>query len=195
MKTFNQVSFINGDNSAALSALHSLLPRDLREWIDARELLAAVYEAAQTFYWTSQSPEAGSANSKGNPPVLLTVLTFCYATGNLATTEVERRINTDHTVDLLCVGRHFNRRTIQLFRSHHSELIKRCFAHVARRAWLGKFGALGTVPVQNTNYETSLRRLMIEEANVRIRQAVELDFHTPLVKLSQQTKELQTTAA
>src|SRR2546422_158342 len=129
MTRSKQVSIIHGDFAATPSAIHSVLPSDLREWIDARELLASIYEAAQTFCWTTRSTDNVNGKSNGYPFVLLSVLTYCYATATLATAEVERRITIDAALGLLCSKSRIDRRTLQLFRGHYSELLKCCFAH------------------------------------------------------------------
>jgi hypothetical protein len=179
MKILQHDSILNGKTTATPFLPHSVLPTDMREWIDPDELVGCVLEAAQTFYyWTPQLASTVNGESNGDRPVLLSVLTYCYATGTLATAEVARRMTSDPVVCILCQNSPVDPRKLILFRGQHSELVIRCFAHVACKAWMARIDQADISPMLKAQFATSLRQHAIKEARLRLRRAVELDFQT-----------------
>ena len=178
MTTNGHDSIINGKATGIPLALHSVLPTDLREWIDPGELVGCVVEAARIFYWTVPAASTVNLESNENPPVLLCVITYCYATGVLATLEVARRMRNDPVIRILCRNSPVAPRKLILFRGQHSELIQRCFAHVARKALMARLDKAEIPQALKVKLDASFRQHAIGEARVRLRRAVELDFQT-----------------
>src|SRR6266566_8824747 len=161
MKTLRNDSTNNSQTITSPLLPHSIFPTDLREWIDPSELVSYVVEAAQTFYWATKIGETVNPNSNGHWPVLLSGLTYCYATGTLATAEVARRMMSDPVVRVLCRNRPSDLRTLIMFRGHHSELVKLCFARVAQNAWRARADDAGLSPGVKVEFESWLRKCAI----------------------------------
>jgi hypothetical protein len=122
---------------------HSLLegmslPEDLRQWLPERSLVHLALEAVQTV--SERLPRAGSNFQPFRPPMMLTLLSYCYAVGLSGSTDIERMAETDSTVRYICAGARPDWLTIQRFRRQNVELLRECLACLLHKAWLLKTG-------------------------------------------------------
>ncbi len=159
------------------------LPADLRAWIDkhtlARLVLAAVQLASLP---TSNEGPAGSASFR--PHIVLSLLTYCYASGIHSSTDIELSSTQDTMVRHLCADNYPEARMLRSFRRYHRQSIKQCLAEVLQRAWRIRIGLEQTDPyetVVSTGFSpepTTDRwdvRQFAAEAEERIGCAVRLD--------------------
>lgn len=107
-------------------------PENLASIVPSGEMVQWTFEAVQTYFWSGRT---GTAVLGGpfNPRVLLTLLTFSYATGVFGSAAIAERCGRDDLFRYLSVGIHFAPDRIRLFRGQNSELLRRCLAHVIRR--------------------------------------------------------------
>ena len=120
---------INTINSLSLT---DEVPADVRDWVNSSELIRWILEIQHTEVRTISGPTlAPSARLQ----MLLTLLTYCYATGTLATEEIERKIENDATVRYLCARTYPDGATLRQFRRYHRERIKATLSQLLRRAW------------------------------------------------------------
>ena len=114
----------------------SALPDDLTQLRSAGELVQCSLEAVNVFFWAGATGETTFLARTFNPRVLLTVLTYSYATGVFASSAIARACEQDETLRYLSMGVRFSADRIRLFRGHHSELLKRCLVHLIQKASL-----------------------------------------------------------
>jgi hypothetical protein len=149
-----------------------MMPADLRNWLDERTLAFVVLEAQQAVepaYW-KQDVALQSADAP-RPQVLLTLLTYAYASGTLPSEEIERQTEKDSTFRYLCARTYPTESTLRQFRRQNRVLIRQCLARVFEAAWQQRFG-------ETPNAELSqmwLPALLNLEAEKRILYAVQLD--------------------
>jgi len=98
------------------------LPADLRARFDARELASFAIEAIHRV-----KPGSSTFLHNGqmfSESMLLTVLTYCYAIGVYASSEVEQTIQDDETVRYLCARVFPDSEDLRQFRRRNASLIK-----------------------------------------------------------------------
>lgn len=80
-------------------------PPDLRAWMDESTLICIVLNGVQSACELGDTSRTLTTHfSAGQPRVLLTILTYCYAVGIYASEEIEARIPTDPSLRYLSVG-------------------------------------------------------------------------------------------
>lgn len=110
------------------------MPADLTALMPAGELVQRTLEAVNTFFWAGATGETTFFARTFNPRVMLTVLTYSYATGVFSSAAIASGCERDETLRYLSLGAHFADDRIRLFRGQNMELVKRCLAFVIRQA-------------------------------------------------------------
>ncbi len=108
------------------------LPDDLTRLVPGTELVRRAAEAVQTFLWSNKSNGTTVVVSKSNPRVLLTLLTYSYATGLFGSVRIVQQCEQETSFRRLSNGIQFSHDRLRLFRGQNSELVKRCLAFVIR---------------------------------------------------------------
>ncbi len=149
-----------------------MMPADLRTWIDERTLACVVLEAQQAVEPAHWKQGLGFGNSDApRPQVLLTLLTYAYASGTLPSEQIEGETEKDSTFRYLCARTYPTESTLRQFRRQNRVLIRQCLVRVFEAAWQQRFG-------ETQNAELSkmwLPALLNLEAEKRILYAVQLD--------------------
>jgi hypothetical protein len=70
------------------------------------------------------------------PEMMLTLLSYCYASRLYGSQEIERAVCTNRTIRYICARTFPDWRAIRYFRRHNRELIEQCLAYVLRKAWI-----------------------------------------------------------
>ena len=113
-----------------------ILPNDLREWIDeytlARLVLAAVQDGTVPIAPTA---EVAGRNADCQPYVLLSLLTYCYATGIFSSTDIELSFTQDKMVRHLCANTYPEAHQNRSFRRDNRRSIQKSLTEVLYRAW------------------------------------------------------------
>jgi hypothetical protein len=115
------------------------LPADLRQWVNEPTLIGWILEeVSEAIFALPLRPAMG----EGCAPVatMLTVLTYCYATGRYASEEIEAVATSDGSVRYLCANHFVTSATIRRFRRAHRESLRSCLLRLHRRAWQHRFG-------------------------------------------------------
>lgn len=149
-----------------------MMPSDLRTWLDERTLACAVLEAQLTMepgQWKQGMTTSQSETPR--PQVLLTLLTYAYATGTLPSEQIERETEKDSTFRYLCARTYPTESILRQFRRQNRELIRQCLSKVFEAAWQQRFGM---------SQDTEITRMWLPallnlEAEKRILFAVQLD--------------------
>ncbi len=156
-----------------------LLPDDLRDWIDQYTLSRLVLEAIQTasLPGVEATPvQLGSAFLR--PHILLSLLTYCYATGLYGSLDIELNSTQDpmlrHLLSNICPEAN----ALRCFRRRHREVVRECLSEVLRRACRLQLGADESMAanVAVDPFDKSGLDAFAAEAEERIRRAVRLDF-------------------
>ena len=110
------------------------MPENLTALMPAGELMQRALEAVNTFFWAGATGETTFFTRTFNPRVMLTVLTYSYATGVFSSAAIAAGCERDETLRYLSLGARFADDRIRLFRGQNMELVKRCLAFVIRQA-------------------------------------------------------------
>jgi len=123
-------------NQTPLQFREIILPNDLREWIDeytlARLVLAAVQDGTVPIAPTA---EVAGRNADCQPYVLLSLLTYCYATGIFSSTDIELSFTQDKMVRHLCANTYPEAHHNRSFRRDNRRSIQKSLTEVLYRAW------------------------------------------------------------
>ena len=97
----------------------------LSEWIERGTLLSLILDAAQTLKWPeSELKLEASSGYAFRRLVLLTVVTYCYATGVHDSKEIALKIAQEEILRFLCAGTFPTWQDIQDFSRRYPDLIK-----------------------------------------------------------------------
>ena len=112
------------------------MPDDLRDWMDRHSLARLVLEAIQAATLPSAPATAMRGGNAGiRPHMLLSLLTYCYATGVHGSADIELISTQDPMVRHLCADIYPEAQVLRQFRRRNREAIRTCLAEVLRRAW------------------------------------------------------------
>jgi hypothetical protein len=161
------------EEACGSSPVNSLVPNDLREWLDPRDLMRLILEAVQTLHW-SDDDRHDSESADSFSQLALGLLAYCYATDLYSTIDITRRLSADCALHFLCQNRRFHPHQLRLVRSHNRELLHRCLSCVLRCAWVIR--CHGTVHTKTSeSFDRALRKHFDAEARARIDRAIEAD--------------------
>ena len=115
-----------GRCSGALPADAGSAPAELLgEWIKKETLLCLILDAAQNLEWPeSELKLAGSSGYAFRRPVLLTVVTYCYAIGVYEAKGIAIEIAQDEILQFLCAGTFPTWQDIRHFTNQSRDLIQ-----------------------------------------------------------------------
>jgi hypothetical protein len=109
------------------------LPADLRQHLGERALSEWALAAMQTV--EAQLPSwCGTLEGGASPQMLLTLLTYCYASGTYGSEDIEWDCQNDPTARSICANTCPDQETIRSFRRANREWIEACLACVYGRA-------------------------------------------------------------
>jgi len=84
--------------------------------------------------------------------MMLTLLTYCYATGVYASTDIELSMQHDRMIRYLCAKNYLNLPVLREFRRYSRDRIKECLASVLRRLWELRFCDEDACPMGAASY-------------------------------------------
>ena len=162
-----------------------VLPNDLRQWIEKHALARLVFAAVQDgMVPCAQAAAVADRNADFRPHVLLSLLTYCYATGIYSSTDIELSFTQDALVRHLCADTYPEAHRSRRFRRDNRQRIHRALAEVFQRAWrircrLEESGSNEAVDFIDPCFETEVdcqdALPFAAEAEERINRAVRLD--------------------
>jgi hypothetical protein len=154
-----------------------VVPSDfLSEWIRRGTLLSLIMDAAQTVEWPE--PELRLAAKSGyafRRLVLLTVVTYCYATGVYDSKEIALKIAQDEILRFLCAGTFPTLQDIRDFTNHNHELVEQSLLRTCQLAqklgprtgvvfpascWRGKLGGINDRRRQDRELQFDIHRIL-----------------------------------
>jgi len=152
--------FVNIDRDTPL-----LLPPDLRQWIPENHLAHYIVDAVDSLPLTHLAVnERGTGDAQYPPRMMLSLLTYCYATGTFSSRAIEQATYTDVAVRFITGDTHPDHDTICAFRCQNKQLLAESFVQVlamAREMHLLKVGQItvatdGTKILANASKHTAV---------------------------------------
>ena len=117
-----------------------ILPNDLSVYIGKKTLVKLILDAIEGLNARTTAREAGATgNPDFQPAMMLTLLTYCYATGVYGSTDIELNMQHDRMICYLCAKNYLNLPVLREFRRYSRDRIKECLATVLRRVWELRF--------------------------------------------------------
>ncbi len=105
-----------------------LLPSDLRDWISQDELVHFILEAVERVDMNRfRVNTRGTGDTQYHPPMMLSLLIYCYANGILSSRRIERATYRDIGVRYLTVDTHPDQDTICKFRCENLAAVSESF--------------------------------------------------------------------
>jgi transposase len=147
------------------------LPWDLSEWVDKDLLVRWIADEIQTLDWANpELVEHLAAHPNYHPKMMLSVVTYGYATGVFESEEIVRACYGDPVFRSICLEAVPTAKTIARFRRDNRGLFKWSLAQVFRRALKAKYSLGGEVLLP-----VGLRRYLVDAAIARIDLARHMD--------------------
>ena len=151
------------------------LPDNLTAWFSERQLLSIVLDAVQTVELPPTT--APSSNERRlRPSMMLTLLTFCYATDRLGSEDVVRSLGENTTVRYICAHHYPKWNDLRLFRRHRRDELRRCLVQVYQQAWAARFEEGQTSFESLEWFEQELRGDIERLVDRKLEQAIMLDW-------------------
>ena len=131
----------------------SILPDDLSGYIGKKTLVKLILEAIEGLNARVAGREGvATENSDFQPALMLTLLTYCYATGVYASTDIELSMQHDQMIRYLCAKNYLNLPVLREFRRYSRDRIRECLATVLRRVWELRFCEEDAHPMAAASY-------------------------------------------
>ncbi len=163
----------------------SVLPDDLSFCIGKKTLVKFILEAIDDLDVGCLGRQAVEpAAPEFERAMMLTLLTYCYATGVFSALDIELGTQHDRMIRYLCARAYPEGCAIRSFRRYHREMIGQCLTTVLRRVWELRFRGEDAEPIHGVCYlGRSLARWInldvipnfTKEAEQRIARAVRVD--------------------
>ena len=117
-----------------------ILPDDLSVYIGKKTLVKLILDAVEGLNARTAGREAVSTgNPDSQPAMMLTLLTYCYATGVYASTDIELNMQHDRMIRYLCAKNYLDLPVLREFRRYSRDRIRECLAAVLQRVWELRF--------------------------------------------------------
>jgi hypothetical protein len=147
-----------------------VLPWDLTEWVEKKQLLQWVEEEIGSLDWSSPAlVEYLQAHPEYQPKAMLCLLTYAYATGVYESDEIVRNCYENEAFRALAQGRAPTTNAIGRFRRDNRGLLKWALEQLLKRALRLKY-SLG-----DTLLPAGLRRYLMDLAVERLNVARQMD--------------------
>ena len=132
---------------------NNALPDDLSLYIGKKTLAKLILEAVEGV--DVRGPIAGGVTSEKvvvQPAMMITLLTYCYATGVYGSMDIELNIRRDQMTRYLCAKTYPEIDEIRSFRRDCRLIIKQCLVSVLRRVWELRFCGDDAEPIGGVSY-------------------------------------------
>ena len=150
-------------------------PGDWKGELERWSLIGLIVDAVRTVDWPESDLKlTAQVGFTFRPLLMLTILTYCHATGVNRSKEIELTTRQDEVLRSFCTGSYPTWREIEDFRRSHRELICQSLAVVLRRARRcpGKFSICRS---GGRSFNASKPSDFVRDADARIQQAIFLD--------------------
>ena len=138
-----------------------------------QRLLLLALDAVQTADSTKLR-SASAAIAPVSAPMLLTLLTYCYARGLYDSRDIVAAAVYDPIVRYVCKGTRLNWEMLRGFRRKHRSLLLHCLGWVLKQAWKLKLDQ-GKAHARGGDFENQFAIFITREAVARLEVAASLD--------------------
>jgi transposase len=125
-----------------------LLPVDLQDWVEPNHLARFIVDAVETLDIRGfKVNDRGTGDAQYPPRMMLSLLTYSYATGTFSSRQIERGSHEDLPTRFICANTHPDHDTICAFRRDNQVLFQESFVKVlqlARELKILKVGRITT---------------------------------------------------
>ena len=150
------------------------LPNDLRAWLGERQLMDLALEAVQTV--TLEQPTFGGQRGEQlSSQMMLTLLTYCYATDTYGSEDVEWSAENEFAPGYICAHTRPDWQTVRRFRKANRARIEECLVQVLNRAVTRRFTDVGVEDPWSRLVEVDLLAETTEWARRKIQLAILMD--------------------
>jgi hypothetical protein len=112
------------------------LPADLRAWLPEGTLVYLALEAVQSISSPARGAREGQlGQSRLSQPILMTLLTYCYAIGLYGSKDIEVHTQMDRTVRYLCARNYPDWNLLRTYRRRNKDALRVCLEHLFAAAW------------------------------------------------------------
>lgn len=117
-----------------------ILPEDLSVYMGKKTLVKLILEAIEDLNARTSGRDSFTRGTpERQPALMLTLLTYCYATGVYASADIELNMEYDPMTRYLCAKSYLGLPALREFRRYNRDRIKECLAIVLRRVWELRF--------------------------------------------------------
>lgn len=129
------------------------LPDDLSLYIGKKTIVKLVLESAEGIDVGGSWPGTATAEKVViQPAMMITLLTYCYATGVYGSMDIELNTRRDQMTRYLCAKIYPDVDVLRSFRRDWRLKIKQCLAVVLRRVWELRFCGDDAEPIGGLSY-------------------------------------------
>ena len=122
--------FVNIDRQTPM-----LLPADVQEWVQRDHLARFIVDAVDALDIRGfKVNQRGTGDEQYPPRMMLSLLTYCYATGTFSSRQIERASYENLPVRFICANTHPDHDTICAFRRQNQALFQESFVKVLQLA-------------------------------------------------------------
>jgi len=130
-----------------------LMPTDLREWLPEDHLAWFVLDAVEQielepFYAAYR--DDGWGRAAHDPPMMVALMLYAYATGERSARRIERRCSEDIAYRVICANQVPDHSTIARFRARHAETLAALFGEVLGLCAAAGLVSVGTIALDGT---------------------------------------------
>lgn len=147
---------------------------DLTSFAGERGLVMLVLNAAQS-QEVQSLPKLETPNPALRPQMMLTLLTYAYASSLYGSRDIESLLSSDPTIRYICAGSRPDQFAIRNFRRRNREAIRQCLVYVLKQCWAWKFDRAEADYAGYEWFETKLNEQLNGAANERIDTAIMFD--------------------
>jgi len=135
--------FVNLDRNTPM-----FLPPNVQEWVQKDHLARFIVDAVDTLdIHGFKVNERGTGDAQYPPRMMLSLLTYSYATGTFSSRQIERDTYENLPVRFICANTHPDHDTICTFRRENQALFKESFVEVLQLARELKILKVGQVTI------------------------------------------------
>lgn len=133
-----------------------LLPVDMREWVEAGDVVHLVIDAVEGMDLRPAAiNERGTGSEQYPPSMLLMLLIYCYSQAIYSSRRIERATHTHVAVRFLTGDTHPDHDTIASFRRRNEALLQAAFVEVLQLACRLGMPRLGTICLDGTKVKAN----------------------------------------
>ena len=164
----------NRTNTEARNQQIDGVSSDLTRIVGERALLQLALDAIQTLNPESLN-DVARRMPDFRPQMMLTLLTYCYASSIYGSKDIEWAVENDRTARYICARTRPDWQSLRRFRRQNRELLFQCLLYVMKQTWALKFDNGDADYVGYEWFEGNLLESLNQSATERLEVAALMD--------------------